>query len=73
MTKNPIKVNQDVLAETALSIMSNNKVTSLCVYKNNNKSKIHQTYIKQISPPPRLPLSFTEHGWERTTASSSLA
>lgn len=39
MTKNPIKVNQDVLAETALSIMSNNKVTSLCVYKNNNKSK----------------------------------
>ena len=31
MTKNPINVNKDVLAIKALSIMNENKITSLCV------------------------------------------
>ena len=32
MTKNPIKINKDTLAIKALSIMNENKITSLCVY-----------------------------------------
>ena len=39
MTKNPLKVDKDVLADKALSLMSENKITSLCVYKNNKKPK----------------------------------
>ena len=39
MTKNPLTVDKDTLAAKSLSIMSENKITSLCVHKNNNKRK----------------------------------
>ena len=39
MTPNPISVDQDILAEKALSIMNNKKITSLCVYNKKNKNK----------------------------------
>ena len=39
MTKNPISINQDTLAEKALSIMNTRKITSLCVHKNKNTKK----------------------------------
>jgi arabinose-5-phosphate isomerase len=38
MTKNPIKIEKDMLAMKALSIMNENKITSLCVY-NSSKGK----------------------------------
>ena len=39
MTINPISVNQDTLAEKALSIMNSKKITSLCVHNQKNKRK----------------------------------
>ena len=39
MTKNPISINQDTLADKALSIMNIKKITSLCVHKNKNVKK----------------------------------
>ena len=39
MTKNPLTIDKDTLAAKSLSIMSENKITSLCVHKNNNKRK----------------------------------
>ena len=33
MTKNPITVSKDTLAASALSIMNQKKITSLCVHK----------------------------------------
>ena len=39
MTKNPISVDKDMLAAKSLSIMSDKKITSLCVHKNKKKSK----------------------------------
>ena len=39
MTKNPIKINKEILAEKALSIMNQNKVTCLSVYDKRQKSK----------------------------------
>ena len=39
MTKDPLSVNKDTLAAKSLSIMSENKITSLCVHKNKNKKK----------------------------------
>jgi arabinose-5-phosphate isomerase len=39
MTKNPIKVNKEILAIKALTIMNEKKITSLCVYGLPNKSK----------------------------------
>ena len=39
MTKNPIKVNKETLALKALSIMNDNKITSLCVNSVSNKNK----------------------------------
>ena len=40
MTKNPISINKDALAEKALSIMNNKKITSLCVKDSLKKNKI---------------------------------
>ena len=40
MTKKPIKIEMDILAMKALSIMNEKKITSLCVYNKKNKSKI---------------------------------
>ena len=39
MTKNPFSVSKNCLAARALSIMNNNKITSLCVFDEKNKSK----------------------------------
>ena len=39
MTSNPISIDQDTLAEKALSIMNTKKITSLCVHNKRNKKK----------------------------------
>ena len=39
MTKNPISIDQDTLAEKALSIMNFQKITSLCIHNKKNKKK----------------------------------
>ena len=39
MTKNPISVDKNMLAAKSLSIMSDKKITSLCVYKDKKKHK----------------------------------
>ena len=39
MTINPISVDQDILAEKALSLMNSKKITSLCVHYRKNKKK----------------------------------
>ena len=39
MTKNPISVDQDTLAEKALAIMNSKKITSLCVHNQKNQKK----------------------------------
>ena len=53
MTKNPISVEKDILAEKALSIMNNKKITSLCVHDKKNKKKtigvIHVHNILQFN------------------------
>ena len=40
MKKNPVVVNENMLAAEALSIMNNKKITSLCVYKKNKKKQL---------------------------------
>ena len=39
MTKNPIGIDKNALAASALSLMSQRKITSLCVYEKKNKLK----------------------------------
>ena len=39
MTKNPISVDKEMLAVKSLSIMSEKKITSLCVHKKNKPKK----------------------------------
>ena len=39
MTKNPISVDKDILAAKSLSIMSDKKITALCVHKNKKIKK----------------------------------
>ena len=39
MTKNPISIDQEVLAAQALSLMNEKRITSLCVHKNKIKNK----------------------------------
>ena len=39
MTRNPISIDKNMLAENALGIMNERKVTSICVHKNLNKKK----------------------------------
>jgi len=49
MTKNPISVDQDTLAEKALAIMNSKEITSLCVHNQKNKKKtIGILYIHKI-------------------------
>ena len=38
MTRNPITIEKNMLAAKALSIMNNNKITSLCVIDKKNKN-----------------------------------
>ena len=37
MTKNPIKIDKNILATKALAIMNEKKITSLCVYEHKKK------------------------------------
>ena len=39
MTKNPVSIDKETLAEKALSIMNTKKITSLCVHNQKNKKK----------------------------------
>ena len=39
MTKNPISIDKNTLAVKGLSIMSDKKITSLCVHKDNKRTK----------------------------------
>ena len=39
MTSHPVSIDQDVLAEKALSIMNTKKITSLCIHRKKNKNK----------------------------------
>ena len=39
MKKNPVSVNKDMLAASALSIMNSKKITSLCVHTEKNRKK----------------------------------
>ena len=39
MTKNPLSVNENTLAASALSLMNSKKITSLCVHKSKNKRR----------------------------------
>tara|TARA_Y100000816_G_C26068818_1_gene561939 strand:+ start:463 stop:1443 length:981 start_codon:yes stop_codon:yes gene_type:complete len=39
MSKKPFTVDKDMLAAQALSIMNENKITSLCVHRNNKKNR----------------------------------
>ena len=54
MTKNPIKIEKNILATKALSIMNEKKITSLCVYNKIKKSTtigiihIHNILNKKI-------------------------
>ena len=49
MTSNPISVDQDILAEKALSIMNTKKITTLCVHnKKNTKKTIGIIHIHNI-------------------------
>ena len=55
MTKNPMSINKDSLAEKALSLMNEKKITALCVHKGNNIKKtvgilhIHTILLSNIS------------------------
>ena len=55
MTRKPIGIDRDSLAAKALSIMNNNKITSLCVRNKKNKMKtdgivhIHHVLRSNIS------------------------
>ena len=54
MTKNPIKIEKNILEARALAIMNENKITSLCVYDEKKKSitigilHIHNILNKKI-------------------------
>ena len=48
MNKNPIVVNENMLAAEALSIMNNKKITALCVYKKNKKITIGLIHMHNI-------------------------
>ena len=39
MTRNPISIDRDTLAEKALAVMNSEKITSLCVHSQKNKKK----------------------------------
>ena len=48
MTKNPISIKKDTLASKSLSIMSENKITSLCVHNNNKAKTIGLLHVHMI-------------------------
>jgi len=48
MKKNPIMVNENILAVEALSIMNIKKITALCVYKKNKRKTIGLIHMHSI-------------------------
>ena len=48
MKKNPVVVNENMLAAEALSIMNNKEITALCVYKKNKKKIIGLIHMHNI-------------------------
>ena len=48
MKKNPILVNENMLAAEALSIMNNKKITALCVFKRNKKKTTGLIHVHNI-------------------------
>mgnify|MGYP001182683172 CR=1 FL=1 len=48
MKKNPILVNENMLAAEALSIMNNKKITALCVFKNNKRKTTGLIHMHSI-------------------------
>ncbi len=48
MKKNPIIVNENMLAAEALSLMNSKKITALCVYKKNKKKIIGLIHMHNI-------------------------
>ena len=48
MKKNPIFVNENMLAVEALSIMNNKKITALCVYKKNKRKTTGLIHVHNI-------------------------
>ena len=48
MSRKPLFVSENITATKALSIMSKNKVTSLCVYDKNKKKTIGIIHIHNI-------------------------
>ncbi len=48
MNRNPIIVNENMLAAEALSIMNNKKITALCVYKKNKRKIIGLIHMHNI-------------------------
>tara|TARA_B100000965_G_scaffold395801_1_gene409822 strand:- start:2477 stop:3448 length:972 start_codon:yes stop_codon:yes gene_type:complete len=48
MKRNPVAVNESMLAAEALSVMNNNKITALCVFKKNKKKIIGLIHMHNI-------------------------
>ena len=48
MKKNPIVVNENMLAAEALSIMNQKKITALCVFKKNKRKTIGLIHMHNI-------------------------
>ena len=48
MKKNPIIVNENMLAAEALSLMNSKKITALCVYKKNKKKIVGLIHMHNI-------------------------
>ena len=48
MKKNPIVVNENMLAAEALSIMNQKKITALCVIKKNKKKTVGLIHMHNI-------------------------
>ncbi len=48
MKRKPIVVNENMLAVEALSLMNNNKITALCVFKKNRKKTIGLIHMHNI-------------------------
>ena len=48
MKKNPIRVNENMLAAQALSIMNDKKITALCVFRKNKKKIIGLVHMHNI-------------------------
>ena len=48
MKKNPVVVNENMLAAEALSIMNDKKITSLCVFRKNKRKTTGLIHMHNI-------------------------